>query len=80
MNSNRNFGEKAAFIYTRFMHRNDSTYEDICCIIDKYLDENMNVLELACGTGQLSKSLYNKVNHYIATDFSIKMIQHAQKK
>ncbi|MCD7809497.1 MAG: class I SAM-dependent methyltransferase [Erysipelotrichaceae bacterium] len=79
MNSNRNFWEKVAFIYTRFMHRNDSTYKDICCIIDNYLDESMNVLEIACGTGQLSKHLYNKVNHYIATDFSLNMIQHAQK-
>ncbi len=79
MNDNKSFWEKVAFIYTKFMHKNNSTYEDICRIINKYLDENMTVLELACGTGQLSKSLYNQVDHYIATDFSLKMIQHAQK-
>ncbi|MCD7950954.1 MAG: class I SAM-dependent methyltransferase [Erysipelotrichaceae bacterium] len=79
MNDNKSFWEKVAFIYTKFMHKNNSTYDDICSIINQYLDESMNVLELACGTGQLSKSLYNKVDNYVATDFSLKMIQHAKK-
>lgn len=40
----------------------------------------MDVLELACGTGQLSFKLSNYVKKYEATDFSDKMISEAKKK
>lgn len=40
----------------------------------------MNVLELACGSGQLSFTLSNYAKTYEATDFSPEMIAEARKK
>ena len=77
--TNKKFWEKAAKLYTP-MHerRNTQLYRELCKIISKSLDKDMQVLELACGTGQLTFPLCKKVAGWEATDFSEKMIEQAK--
>lgn len=78
-NSNIKFWEKVAKIYTPMQERkNTKLYLDLCKIITKYLNKDMQVLELACGTGQLTFPLYNKAASWEATDFSERMIDEAK--
>jgi len=58
--------------------KNAKLYRELCKIISKSLDKNMQVLELACGTGQLTFPLCEKVASWEATDFSGKMIGEAK--
>ena len=58
--TNKKFWEKAAKLYTPMQERkNAKLYLKLCNIISKSLDKNMQVLELACGTGQLTFPLCN---------------------
>jgi ubiquinone/menaquinone biosynthesis C-methylase UbiE len=78
-NTNKKFWEKFAKLYTPMQERkNMKLYHELCEIISKSLDKNMQVLELACGTGQLTFPLCKKVAGWEATDFSKKMIQEAK--
>lgn len=77
--TNKGFWERFAFLYTRFMQKNDRTYEAICHEIAPLLHSNMSVLELACGTGQLSFRLCDQVKSWLATDYSPNMIEEAKK-
>lgn len=77
--TNKNFWERFAFLYTPFMKKNHSSYKELCEIISKYLEKDMSVLELACGTGQLTFLLADRVKSWEATDFSEKMIEAAKK-
>ncbi|WP_366916645.1 class I SAM-dependent methyltransferase, partial [uncultured Oscillibacter sp.] len=52
----------------------------ICERIRPGLTREMNVLELACGSGQLSFRLAGRVRLWEATDFSENMIVEARKK
>lgn len=54
--------------------KNAKLYQKLCEVISKSLDKNMQVLELACGTGQLTLPLCKKVAAWEATNFSVKMI------
>ena len=77
--TNKNFWEKIAKFYTPMQeNKNAGLYKKLCEAISKYLDENMKVLELACGTGQLTFPLCKKVAAWEATDFSAKMIEEAK--
>lgn len=77
--NNKKFWEKAAKLYTPIQERkNAKLYLELCNIISKRLDKNMQVLELACGTGQLTFPLCEKVAGWEATDFSEKMIEEAK--
>jgi ubiquinone/menaquinone biosynthesis C-methylase UbiE len=58
---------------------NGSVYERLCQQIRPSLSRNMNVLELACGTGQLSQGLSSQVHLWEATDFSPAVIQAAKR-
>ncbi|MBQ8300666.1 MAG: class I SAM-dependent methyltransferase [Clostridia bacterium] len=80
MDNNKQFWQKIAKLYAPFMKSNKKLYADICQSIAPYLNKEMNVLELACGTGQLSYPLSEKVKSWEATDFSEKMIAEAKKK
>ncbi|MDO5784579.1 MAG: class I SAM-dependent methyltransferase [Eubacteriales bacterium] len=77
--TNKGFWERFAFLYTRFMKKNDRTYEAICHEITPLLHSDMSVLELACGTGQLSFRLCDRVKNWLATDYSPNMIGEAKK-
>ncbi|WP_160690364.1 class I SAM-dependent methyltransferase [Clostridium sp. C2-6-12] len=77
--TNKRFWENVAKWYTPLQERkNARLYQDLCEVISKSLDKNMQVLELACGTGQLTIPLCKKVASWEATDFSEKMIQEAK--
>lgn len=78
--TNKKFWQRFAKIYAPFMKSSAPLYNEICDEVKKNLNGNMNVLELACGTGQLSFELSNYVKTYEATDFSQAMIAEAKKK
>ena len=80
MNDNKQFWQRVASLYSPFMEKgNGRLYDDICAEISSKLRKNMNVLELACGSGQLTFRLADKVARWEATDFSPNMISEAQK-
>lgn len=57
-----------------------SLYDAICTHCLPYLTPEMEVLELACGSGQFSFRLAERVRQWTATDFSEKMVLEAQKR
>jgi len=77
--SNKKFWDKFAKLYAPFMKKDKGVYDKVCEYIRPYLNRNMNVLELACGSGQLSFSLSKYTKNWIATDFSEQMILEARK-
>lgn len=79
-NTNKNFWQRFAKIYAPFMKSSAPLYSEICDEIKQQINRNMEVLELACGSGQLSFKLSNYVKTYEATDFSNQMINEAKKK
>lgn len=79
-NTNKNFWQRFAKIYAPFMKSSAPLYNEICDEIRQKINRNMDVLELACGSGQLPFKLSNYVKTYEATDFSEKMINEAKKK
>jgi len=81
MNDNKKFWQRFAKLYSPFMEKgNGELYERISKEIAPRLTSDMRVLELACGSGQLSFRLASKVNRWEATDFSENMIAEAKKK
>ncbi len=75
------FWQRFAKLYGPVMKKSSAKlYEDICERIRLRIDGNMNVLELACGTGQISFSLASHAKLWEATDFSEAMIDEAKKK
>lgn len=79
-NTNKGFWEKFAKIYTAFMNKNNTAYDVICENLDKYIDDKKNVLELACGTGQITFRMAGRAGTWEATDYSVNMIDEAQKR
>jgi len=78
---NKRFWQRFAKFYGPVMERSGAKlYRDICQRVQPCLSRDMNVLELACGTGQLSYPLSSRVRHWEATDFSPAMIAEAKKK
>ena len=73
---------KFAQVYDELME--DVPYGKIAEIVDskikKYGVENNIVLDLACGTGSLTKELAQKGYEMIGADFSAEMLQKAQEK
>ncbi len=81
MNNNKKFWQRFAKLYSPFMERgNKETYEQICTEVSPYLNKDTTVLELACGSGQLSFRLAKKAKQWEATDFSENMIAEAKKR
>ena len=76
---NKGFWQRFAFIYGAFMKKSEPLYRKICEQIAPELNARMSVLELACGTGQLTFPLCDEVKSWRATDFSEKMIEQAKK-
>jgi len=80
MDDNKRFWQRFAKFYNSFMEKGSrQLYEQICSRIAPQLNRQMNVLELACGSGQLSFRLASKVRQWEATDFSENMIAEAKK-
>ena len=79
MDDNKQFWERFSRHYSGFMRRSQATYQQICKAMRPFLKRDMDVLELACGTGQLSVPLSPCVRSWEATDFSSEMIRQAKK-
>ncbi len=78
---NKAFWQRFAKLYGPVMERSGAKiYRDICDRIRPHLKRDMDVLELACGTGQLSYPLSSRVRLWEATDRSPAMIAEAKKK
>lgn len=77
--SNKEFWDKFAKLYAPFMRKDKGVYDKVCEYICSYLNKDMNALELACGSGQLSLSLSKYTKNWIGTDFSEQMILEARK-
>lgn len=81
MDDNKKFWQRFAKLYSPFMEwGNKQTYKQICTEVSHYLNKDMTVLELACGSGQFSFRLAKKAKHWEAIDFSENMIAEAKKK
>lgn len=78
--SNKGFWQRFARLYAPAMQSSHILYDAICGRIRPRLCRNMDVLELACGTGQLSFPLCGWVHQWEATDFSEAMITEAKKR
>ena len=78
--TNKGFWERVAKIYAVFMAKNDATYEKICDRLGTYIDSGKSVLELACGTGQITFRMAAKARLWEATDYSENMIREAEKR
>lgn len=79
-NTNKGFWEKFAKVYTAFMAKNNMAFENICNILETYVDNEKSVLELACGTGQITFRMASKAHSWEATDYSANMIKEAKKR
>ena len=77
---NMDFWRRTAGIYGRSVRRSSAeTYDEVCTRIRSKLSRDMSVLELACGTGQLTFPLCGSVAQWEATDLSEAMIERAKK-
>lgn len=81
MNDNKQFWQRYAPFYSAFMEKGGGgkIYDEIADRIKPYLTAEMNLLELACGSGQMTFRLCDNVKSYTATDFSEEMICQAKK-
>lgn len=77
---NKQFWQRWARCYGPVMHNSEPLYEAVAQRIRPHLTPDMNVLELACGSGQLSFRLARLVRDWEATDFSAEMIAQAKLK
>ena len=75
---NKEFWQRTAKSYGSFMKHSWKLYDTICERIRPGLTREMNVLELACGSGQLSFRLAGCVLLWEAADFSENMIAEAR--
>ena len=78
--TNKSFWERWAKIYTAFMAKNNTAYENMCDSLETYIDDRKCVLELACGTGQITFRMAGKSQSWEATDYSFNMINEAEKR
>lgn len=77
--NDKKYWKNMSRFYTVFARSHSALYRSICGRIAPYLKREMNVLEVACGTGQLSFPLSCRVRLWEATDFSELMIERAKK-
>ena len=78
MQEHKNFWDKNAGRYDRFMRKDQSAYEEMYALIWPVVKAK-TVLELATGTGLIAKSIVNAAAHIEATDASVEMIAEAKR-
>jgi phosphatidylethanolamine/phosphatidyl-N-methylethanolamine N-methyltransferase len=78
--SGKSFWNRFSKIYDFISKKDQKAYDIIVDKIRNELNTNMNVLELATGTGLLAIRIADICGHCEATDFSEEMIAVAQKK
>ena len=64
-------------VYNVFMRTNRTAYEQMYTNIRAVIKDKI-VLEIACGTGLISKNVADAAESYIATDFSENMLKTKQ--
>ena len=78
MQEHKNFWDKNAGRYDRFMRKDRAAYEEMYALIRPVVKAK-TVLELATGTGLIAKNIVNAVTHIEATDASPEMIAEAKR-
>ena len=78
MKNNTKVWDLFAPVYNIFMRTNRAAYEQMYTNIRAVI-KGRNVLEIACGTGLISKNVADIAASYIATDFSENMLKTARK-
>ena len=78
MQEHKNFWDKNAGRYDRFMRKDQAAYEEMYALIWPVVKAK-TVLELATGTGLIAKSIVNAAAHIEATDTSVEMIAEAKR-
>ncbi len=77
-NANRKFWDRSARIYDRFMRGDAAVYNNVYRLMRARLRPDMEVLELATGTGLVALEIADCVKSVEATDFSEKMLSAAR--
>ena len=78
MQEHKNFWDKNAGRYDRFMRKDRAAYDEMYALIRPVV-KGKTVLELATGTGLIAKSIVNAAAHIEATDASVEMIAEAKR-
>lgn len=78
MQEHKNFWDKNAGRYDRFMRKDRAAYEEMYALIWPVVKAK-TVLELATGTGLIAKSIVNAAARIEATDASVEMIAEAKR-
>ena len=78
MREHKNFWDKNAGRYDRFMRKDRAAYEEMYKLIRPVVKAK-TVLELATGTGLIAKNIVNAAAHIEATDASAEMIAEAKR-
>ena len=78
MRKHKNFWDRNAGRYDRFMRKDAAAYEEMYALIRPVVKAK-TVLELATGTGLIAKNIVNAAAHIEATDASAEMIAEAKR-
>jgi len=78
MQEHKNFWDKNAGRYDRFMRKDGAAYDEMYELI-RPIVRHKTVLELATGTGLIAKHIVNAAAHIEATDASAEMIAEANR-
>ena len=78
MQEHKNFWDKNAGRYDRFLRKDGAAYDELYEMIRPVV-RHTTVLELATGTGLIAKHIVNAAAHIEATDASAEMIAEAKR-
>ena len=78
MKNRRNFWDRTAKIYDRFMRRDAVAYDRMYALLRPVVRDK-TVLELAAGTGLIAKHIANAAEYIEVTDASEQMIRQAER-
>ena len=78
MKNRRNFWDRTAKIYDRFMRRDAAAYDRMYALLRPVVRDK-TVLELAAGTGLIAKHIANAAGYIEVTDASEQMIRQAER-
>ena len=79
MREHKNFWDRNAGRYDRFMRKDRAAYETMYGLIRPVV-KGKTVLELAAGTGLIAKNIVNAAAHIEASDTSAEMIREAKRR
>lgn len=79
MREHKNFWDRNAGRYDRFMRKDRAAYEKMYGLIRPVV-KGKAVLELATGTGLIAKNIVNAAAHIEASDTSVEMIREAKRR